>query len=122
MSSCGLLLSETAAVSLPWTGIEPGLPSLPILRSEPRSGDDRVGDEGGFCNNVGGVISPLLANIYLDRLDKYVERALIPEHTRGERRRVNPEYQRIANRISYLKRQGADEETLTPLRKRLRGT
>src|SRR5208337_817821 len=55
---CCLLLSETAALSLPWTGIEPGLPSLPVLRSEPRSGNDRVRDQGGFCNIVGGVVTP----------------------------------------------------------------
>src|SRR5208337_4293453 len=55
---CCLLLSETAALSLPWTGIEPGLPSLPILRSEPRSRNDRVRDQGGFCNIVGGVMVP----------------------------------------------------------------
>src|SRR5262249_4042976 len=46
-------------------GIESGLPSVPVLRSEPRSGDDRVGNQGRFCNIVGGVVSPLLANIYL---------------------------------------------------------
>ena len=44
-------------MSLPWTGIEPGLPSLPTLPSEPRSGDDRVRDQRGFCNIVGGVIA-----------------------------------------------------------------
>src|SRR5208337_278158 len=57
---CCLLLSETAALSLPWTGIEPGLPSLPILRSEPRSRNDRVRDQGGFCNIVGGVTTTTL--------------------------------------------------------------
>src|SRR5208337_1167692 len=67
---CCLLLSETAALSLPWTGIEPGLPSLPILRSEPRSRNDRVRDQGGFCNMVGGVISPLFANVYMRRFVK----------------------------------------------------
>src|SRR6516164_847204 len=70
MSSWRLLLSETAAVSQPWTGIEPGLPSLPILRSEPRSGNDRVRDQGRFCNIVGGVISPALANWTLDGLQR----------------------------------------------------
>ena len=44
---------------MPWTGIEPGLPSLPILRSEPRSRNDRVRDQGGFCNIVGGVMTPV---------------------------------------------------------------
>ena len=31
-----------------------------------------------------GVISPLLSNIYLDRLDSYVEDELVPQYTRGE--------------------------------------
>ncbi|MGB0091432.1 MAG: hypothetical protein WBP81_02705, partial [Solirubrobacteraceae bacterium] len=31
----------------------------------------------------GGVLSPCLSNIYLDRLDKFVEAALLPEYTRG---------------------------------------
>ncbi len=33
----------------------------------------------------GGVASPVLSNIYLDRLDKFVETVLIPEYTRGDR-------------------------------------
>ena len=37
----------------------------------------------------GGVVSPILSNIYLDRLDKFVETVLIPEYTRGERRKRN---------------------------------
>src|SRR6266702_8978917 len=67
MRSCRLLLSEIAAISLP--RIESGLPSLPVLRSEPRSGNYRVRNQGRFCNVVGGVISPLLANVVLNRLD-----------------------------------------------------
>ena len=31
----------------------------------------------------GGVVSPVLSNIYLDRMDKFAETVLIPEHTRG---------------------------------------
>src|SRR3954452_21684939 len=68
----------------------------------------------------GGIISPLLANIYLDRLDEFVERTLIPEHTRGEGKRSNPEYQRILRWIQRLKTQGASSEAIKPLRKRLR--
>jgi group II intron reverse transcriptase/maturase len=40
----------------------------------------------------GGIISPLLFNIYLDRLDKFVEDVLVPAYTAGKRRKVNPEY------------------------------
>jgi len=42
----------------------------------------------------GGILSPLLANIYLNELDRYVEDTLIPAYTQGERRRANPAYTR----------------------------
>src|SRR5262249_33096076 len=100
-------------------GIESGLPSVPVRRSEPRSGNDRVGNQGRFRNIVGGVISPLLANIYLDRLDKFVE-TLIPEFTRGEFKRKVREYNRITSQIRRLKAKGADESDLKPLRQKLR--
>ena len=32
------------------------------------------------------MVSPILSNIYLDRLDKFVEQVLIPQYTRGKRR------------------------------------
>src|SRR2546422_4233109 len=35
-----------------------------------------------ICTPQGGIISPILANIYLDRLDKYVEETLMPENIR----------------------------------------
>src|SRR6266704_6846474 len=37
----------------------------------------------------GGIVSPILSNIYLDKLDKFVEQSIIPEHTRGQRRAEN---------------------------------
>src|SRR5438105_13389216 len=43
----------------------------------------------------GGVLSPCLSNIYLDRLDKFVETVLSPGYTRGVRRRRNAEYDRV---------------------------
>src|SRR2546423_13290171 len=43
---------------------------------------------------VGGVACPILANIYLQKLDVFVETVLIPEYTRGEHRAHNPAYQR----------------------------
>jgi len=47
----------------------------------------------------GGVASPILSNIYLHKLDQFVEQVLIPENTRGERRSSHPEYRRLTNRI-----------------------
>ncbi len=54
----------------------------------------------------GGVVSPILSNIYLDRLDKYVETVLIPAHTRGTARQKNPAWTRLKNRASYYRKKG----------------
>ena len=66
----------------------------------------------------GGVISPLLANIYLDQLDQYVEQVLIPAYTRGEKRAANPAYKRLADQVAYRKRKGQKKE-YKELRKQL---
>jgi len=57
----------------------------------------------------GGIISPLLANIYLNELDTFIERELIPKYTRGKRRAPNPEYCRLGRRIKKAREQGDDE-------------
>jgi group II intron reverse transcriptase/maturase len=67
----------------------------------------------------GGVVSPVLSNIYLDKLDKFVEQELIPQYTRGERRRHHPEYHRLAARQAYARKRG-DRETARDLAKQLR--
>ncbi len=51
----------------------------------------------------GGIISPLLANIYLNELDRFVEDTLIPVYTKGESRKENPEYREVYNRIRRSK-------------------
>ncbi len=58
----------------------------------------------------GGVISPILSNIYLGKLDQYVEKTLIPAYTRGERRAVNPVYQTLKAKERWQKRLGNSEE------------
>jgi hypothetical protein len=40
----------------------------------------------------GGVISPILSNLVLDKLDKFVEQTLIPAYTRGLRRKTYSPY------------------------------
>ncbi|MFL4909307.1 reverse transcriptase domain-containing protein [Streptomyces sp. MMS24-I2-30] len=67
----------------------------------------------------GGIASPILSNIYLDRLDQFVEQQLIPEYTRGELRRRTPAYARLQYRIAVGKRLG-DRETVSALRRQLR--
>jgi group II intron reverse transcriptase/maturase len=67
----------------------------------------------------GGVVSPLLSNIYLHKLDKFVENVLIPEYTRGDRRAPNPEYSRMASQLAYRRRRG-DRPAAAALRRKMR--
>lgn len=43
----------------------------------------------------GGVLSPILANIYMTPFDKWVESHLIPKYTKGKRKRANPAYTKM---------------------------
>ncbi len=52
----------------------------------------------------GGIASPVLSNIYLDRLDQYVEQRLLPEHNLGRRRRPNRAYQVLEYAIARARR------------------
>src|SRR6516164_5782744 len=54
----------------------------------------------------GGVVSPVLSNIYLHKLDEFVEKELIPRYTRGDRRKKNPEYHKVNGRRQYARKQG----------------
>jgi len=54
----------------------------------------------------GGVASPILSNIYLHKLDVFVEQVLIPEYTRGGRRARNPAYLQVANQLARARRRG----------------
>jgi group II intron reverse transcriptase/maturase len=58
----------------------------------------------------GGVVSPVLSNLVLDRLDKFVEQTLIPAHNRGHRRRVNPPYRELTT-AAWWARKAGDLET-----------
>ncbi|WP_214408267.1 reverse transcriptase/maturase family protein [Pseudonocardia lacus] len=68
----------------------------------------------------GGVTSPVLSNIYLDRLDRFVETVLIPEYTRGVVRAKNPAYQRTESALRRARQRG-DHTATRDLRKRLHG-
>jgi hypothetical protein len=65
------------------------------------------------------VASPVLSNIYLHKLDEFVERELIPQYTRGKRRKVNPEYNRGKARQNYARKHG-DRAKARDLEKQLR--
>ena len=53
----------------------------------------------------GGIVSPILANIYLRELDEYVEQ-LQREMEKGELRRPNPQYRSLQKRRQYLAKIG----------------
>lgn len=57
----------------------------------------------------GGVVSPILCNIYLSKLDEFVEQQLIPQYTRGSTRRENLEHGRHRS-ARYRARKKGDRE------------
>jgi len=57
----------------------------------------------------GGIISPLLANIYLNELDRFVEDTLVPAYTRGAKRKDNPDYVKLCTLIAAARRKDDSE-------------
>lgn len=58
----------------------------------------------------GGVISPILANLVLDRLDKFIENELIPGNTRGQRRKTYRPYVALTVAASRARKRGDREK------------
>jgi len=54
----------------------------------------------------GGIVSPIVSNIILNELDKYIEHTLIPEYTRGQKRQTNSDYNQIRNQRAKAKAVG----------------
>jgi group II intron reverse transcriptase/maturase len=54
----------------------------------------------------GGIVSPILSNIYLSKLDTYVENVLIPMYTKGARRKKNREYDNLLSQAYRLRKRG----------------
>lgn len=67
----------------------------------------------------GGVVSPVMSNIYLHRLDRFVETVLIPEYTRGRVRKQDTAYARVRAGRDRAHRRG-DRATARELRRQLR--
>lgn len=59
----------------------------------------------------GGVISPLLCNIVLHELDKWIEDELIPKYTKGKKKEANPEYQKLLSKRSNTKSRALRRES-----------
>jgi retron-type reverse transcriptase len=58
----------------------------------------------------GGVVSPVLSNILLDKLDTFVENVLIPQYTKGVKKKANREYHKLMKLSQRLRRKGNIEE------------
>jgi group II intron reverse transcriptase/maturase len=68
----------------------------------------------------GGVVSPILSNIYLDRLDQFVESTLLPEYNRGKERQRNPAYHRLTAAVWRARRIKKDRTLARALAKQAR--
>jgi group II intron reverse transcriptase/maturase len=58
----------------------------------------------------GSIVSPVLSNILLDKLDKFVETVLIPRYTKGAVREKNPAYRRLVCQAHERHKQGRGQE------------
>ena len=58
----------------------------------------------------GGMASPILSNIYLHKLDNYVETVLIPQYTKGKRRKVHPAYSKVQRQLASARRRGSRDK------------
>jgi group II intron reverse transcriptase/maturase len=58
----------------------------------------------------GGVVSPILANIYLDRFDQRVESTLVPSYTRGTERALNRPHIRLMASARRMDQRGKYKE------------
>src|SRR5215510_11746453 len=65
----------------------------------------------------GGVASPILSNIYLHKLDLFVEKVLIPEYTRGRLRRRNLAYRKVGHALATARRRGDRAEARSLVRR-----
>lgn len=54
----------------------------------------------------GSMLSPILSNLYLDKLDTYVDTILLPAYNRGDRRKTNPAWGRLQGAAKRLEKAG----------------
>lgn len=57
----------------------------------------------------GSILSPVLSNILLSKLDRFVETTLIPQYTRGKRRKPNKAYERLEVQVRRYRQKGQME-------------
>src|SRR5215469_6438783 len=57
----------------------------------------------------GSILSPILSNILLSKLDRFVEVELMPQYNKGEKRKENREYKNLMHRAHRLRKKGQKE-------------
>lgn len=57
----------------------------------------------------GSVVSPVLSNLVLDKLDQFIEHTLIPAYTHGKRRKTNPPYVHLTKEAWKARKRGDRE-------------
>jgi group II intron reverse transcriptase/maturase len=57
----------------------------------------------------GSILSPVLSNILLSKLDRFVETELLPQYNEGRKRKANQTYRSLINRAHRLRQQGQKE-------------
>src|SRR5437763_5808427 len=60
----------------------------------------------------GGIVSPILSNIYISKLDSYIENRLITMYTKGDRRKKNRQYDNILCQSYRLRKRGQYKEAV----------
>ncbi len=68
----------------------------------------------------GGIVSPILANIYLNEFDNWIETVLSEKYNAGKRKKSNPEYGRLNSQIAKCYENG-DKEAARKLKIKRRG-
>jgi group II intron reverse transcriptase/maturase len=58
----------------------------------------------------GSIVSPVLSNILLDKLDRFIETVLVPRYTKGAVREKNPAYRRLVCQAHERHKQGRGQE------------